>query len=75
MRLIKSIELCNEFEEVMSTVEVVAAESLDDANAIGIHLLYPTARELDDAVEQAARDNFNRIVIHNQRTFAKGARK
>lgn len=40
---------------------------------IGIHLLMPTQRELEDAMSTAERDLFRCIVIHSFDSWAPGA--
>lgn len=50
-------------------IEIYDANSKQDGNAIAIHLLNPDDRELEDAIEQAYRDNFDKIVCHNHKTW------
>ncbi len=42
---------------------------------IGIHLLCPNQRELEDAIETAERDMFKTIYIHTMSSWAPGAMK
>lgn len=42
---------------------------------IGIHLLNPNQRELEDALDKAERDLFCRIIIHSLDSWAPGAMK
>jgi len=58
-----------------SGVKVIRVKSFDSKSMIGIHLLMPTQRELEDAVETALRDMFPAIYIHTFSTWAAGAMK
>jgi ribonucleotide monophosphatase NagD (HAD superfamily) len=50
-------------------IQVIKARNSKDANRIGVHLLNPTAQELESAIYTAERDMFPAIVIHNSRTW------
>jgi hypothetical protein len=50
-------------------IQVIKARHAKDAQRIGVHLLNPTAQELESAIYTAERDMFPAIVIHNSRTW------
>ncbi len=65
----------NKFDEIRERanemgIEIKIAE-MKDASAQGIHRLYPNMNDICDAVEQAERDGFTTIFIHNSITWKK----
>lgn len=55
-------------------IKFIRVKSGDDSQAgkVGIHLLLPTQRELENAVERAERDLFPAIYIHGFSTWPIG---
>jgi hypothetical protein len=52
-------------------VEIFHASTPDHRNKQGIHVLTPSAQELHNALDDAEKDSFSRIVIHHSpETFA-----
>lgn len=73
-KILKHIEILDEYGDLESFIRVEVATSPEAHNLIAIHLLSPDEHALDDAIEIAWRDGFERIVIHNLLTWpqAKG---
>lgn len=50
-------------------ITLIRAKSTKDQNRIAVHLLNPTAWELEQGLESAGRDQFEAIVIHSTATW------
>lgn len=50
-------------------ITIVGATKPQQANLIAIHLLEPDFIEIEQAIYDAVKDNFERVVIHTKLTW------
>lgn len=50
-------------------INVKQASTKSDGLCVAIHLLNPSQRKLEQAIEQAERDMFPTVMIHNESTW------
>lgn len=72
----KQARITREIAEAAQSIGVkIIRVKKHDHSMIGIHLLMPNQRELEDALNVAERDLFPAIYIHKFSTWAPGAMK
>ncbi len=73
----KTARITKELKEYAQEIgcKIVRVKDFDSKSMVGIHLLMPSQRELEDALTTAERDLYPAIYIHNFSTWAAGAMK
>lgn len=50
-------------------VKVYRATKKEDAHLVGVHRLYPSMDEIQDAIETAIKDGFEKVILHSSKTW------
>lgn len=66
-QILKKRELKDRAESI--GVKLITATRSEDRNIVGIHVVNPTLRDIEDALETAERDLYPAIVIHSMKTW------